>query len=243
LGVSASVAAVAGYRRLDEARIVDTLTRLRDRIDERFPGSGLGRVSRELLAVAREATACVEYLRRPHWPVRISIGIAIAVMLVVLATVVMSVRLPTRVEGLTDFVQGIEAGINDLIFLGVAIFFLLTIETRLKRRRALAALHELRSLVHIVDMHQLTKDPERLLSGQPDTASSPARTMTVPELGRYLDYCSELLSLSSKIAALFVQHFDDAVVLDAVNEIETLAGGFSSKIWQKITLLERVPGR
>jgi hypothetical protein len=129
--------------------------------------------------------------------------------------------------------------INDLVYLGLAVFFLITLEGRMKRRRALPALHELRSVIHIVDMHQLTKDPERLLSSQPDTASSPSRTMTASELGRYLDYCSELVSLASKVAALFVQHFNDPVVLVAVNEIEGLAATTSSKLWQKITLLQR----
>ncbi|HLA64366.1 MAG TPA: hypothetical protein VK610_08045, partial [Rhodothermales bacterium] len=76
-----------------------------------------------------------------------------------------------------------------------------------------------------------------------DTASSPTRTMSAPELGRYLDYCSEMLSLTSKVAALFVQHLNDPVVLSAVNEIENLATGTSGKIWQKITLLERVAAR
>ena len=36
---------------------------------------------------------------------------------------------------------------------------------------ALRALHQFRSLAHIVDMHQLTKDPERLMSPQPHTPS------------------------------------------------------------------------
>ena len=135
--------------------------------------------------------------------------------------------------------QTLDASINDVVFLGIAIFFLVTVEARLKRRKALGSLQQLRSVVHIVDMHQLTKDPERLMSPQPDTSSSPARSMTPPELGRYLDYCSELLSLTSKIAASFVQSFNDPVVLSTVNEIETLATGLSGKIWQKITLLER----
>ena len=52
-------------------------------------------------------------------------------------------------------------------------------------------------------------------------------------------YCSEMLSLTSKIAASFVQSFNDPVVLSTVNEIETLVTGLSGKIWQKITLLER----
>lgn len=233
----------AGYRSLDDARLVETIERLRDRIGERFPASSLRRVAAELVALADEARGVVTYLRRPRWAVRIAAGLAIATMVVVLVAVVLTVQLPTRVDRLSEFVQAVEAGINDLVFLGAAAFFLLTLERRLKRRRALASLHQLRSLVHIVDMHQLTKDPERLLSEHADTASSPARTMTTPELGRYLDYCSELLSLTSKVAALFVQHFDDPVVLGAVTEIETLASGYSGKVWQKITLLERVPAR
>jgi hypothetical protein len=63
--------------------------------------------------------------------------------------------------------------------------------------------------------------------------------MTLPELGRYLNYCSELLSVTSKLAALLVQYFDDAVVLASVNEIEDLTTGLSSKIWQKLTILDR----
>jgi hypothetical protein len=89
-------------------------------------------------------------------------------------------------------------------------------------------------------MHQLTKDPDRLVALEvSDTESSPARAMTAGELGRYLDYCTELLSLTGKLAALFVQRFDDAVVLQAVNEIEDLTNGLSRKVWQKITSSER----
>ena len=231
------------YRQLDDEQIVQTLVRLRDRIRERFPGAGLTGVSEELLALAHEAAGCVAYLRRPHWPMRIAVGLAILGVIFVLVAVATTVRLPARIEGLTEFIQAIESAINDLVFLGIGVYFLLTTETRIKRRRALEALHQLRSVVHIVDMHQLTKDPERLLAAHVDTASSPARTMTPAELGRYLDYCSELVALSSKVAALFVQHFNDPIVLAAVNEIETLATGISAKLWQKITLLEHTARR
>ena len=61
--------------------------------------------------------------------------------------------------------------------------------------------------------------------------------MTPVQLGRYLDYCSEMLSVTSKIAALFVERFDDPVTLAAVNEIESLTAGLSRKIWQKISML------
>jgi hypothetical protein len=235
--------APARYLQLDERQIIQTLERLRDRIGERFPQSGLSKVSEQLLAVANEASDTVAYLRRPNWPARAAASLAIIAMVTVVGVLAITVRGPTGVTGLADVIQLIEAGINDLIFISIALFFLLRIETRVKRRRALKTIHRLRSVAHVVDMHQLTKDPERLLSAIPGTPSSPPRAMTAPDLGRYLDYCSELLSITSKVAALLVQYFDDPVVLGAVNEIETLATGLSSKIWQKITILDRALAR
>jgi hypothetical protein len=90
-------------------------------------------------------------------------------------------------------------------------------------------------------MHQLTKDPDRVTGrGVADTESSPQRRMTPYELTRYLDYCSEALALLSKAAALHIEQFDDAETLAAVGEIEDLTDGLSRKIWQKITILDRV---
>jgi hypothetical protein len=229
------------YRQLDATQITQTIEQLRERIGERFPQSNLRHVCQQLLAVANEVAECVTYLRRPNWRLRIIGAFAIVglVALLVGVGVVGFTLEPSAKMSVADVIQAIEAGVNDVVFFGIAVFFLLTIEARFKRRRALAMIHELRSLSHVVDMHQLTKDPERLMSRQPDTPSSPQRSMSAPELGRYLDYCSELLSLISKVAALLVQHFNDGVVLGAVNEIEELTTGLSGKIWQKITILER----
>lgn len=238
-----SVPAGNRFRQLDDAQILGTLARLRDRITERFPGSGLAGVADELLALAHETAARVDYLRRPQWLIRGAAGLGIVAMALVIVVIARTVQLPSGVEGLDELVQVSDAAISDLLFLGASVFFLLTLETRLKRRRALAALHQLRSMAHIVDMHQLTKDPDRVASVTTDTASSPVRSLTSMELGRYLDYCSELLSLISKIAALHVQHFNEPVVLGAVNEIETLATGLSGKIWQKISLLNATAAR
>lgn len=233
------------FRTLDATHIIGTIERLSQRIEERFPGAGLSGVGRELVSLARECAREAEVLGRPNWPVRLAVATSIvlmgAVVVAAVAGVVQRLSAPTEVTGLFEFVQGVEAGVNDVVFLGIAIFFLTSIEGRLKRRRALRRIHQLRSIAHIVDMHQLTKDPEFLLNPRPDTASSPTRTMSRTELGRYLDYCSELLSLTGKLGALFVQHLDDGVVLQAVNEIEDLTSGLSRKIWQKITLLETIP--
>ena len=47
--------------------------------------------------------------------------------------------------------------------------------------------------------------------------------MDAEELHHYFDYCSELVSLIAKTAALCAERTSDPVVLNTVSEIETLA--------------------
>ena len=224
------------YRRLDGTRIVETLQHLGRRIAERFPESGLNRVAGELLAAANESMARVSYLAHPNLPLRVTSWALIAVILFIVVEAVLHFEFALRWEGIAEFLNSSQA-LQNVAFLGIAVLFLATVEARIKRQRALAGIHELRSIAHIVDMHQLTKDPDQFL-GRAATASSPRRAMTRFELSRYLDYCAELLSLTSKVAALYVQEFQDPVVLDAVNDVETLTTGLSRKIWQKIMILD-----
>ena len=127
---------------------------------------------------------------------------------------------------------------QDIIFLGLALYFVFTLETRLDRRGSLRELQRLRNIVHIIDMHQLTKDPEHLISPNRTTPSSPARMLSHFEMSRYLDYCTELLSLSSKVAAVHLQAVNDPVVLSAVSDIEVLSSNLTNKIWQKINIID-----
>jgi hypothetical protein len=228
------------YRQLDEAQIAQTLEALRGRIAERFPDSNLRQLSEQLIEASKGAFAVAAYLRRPNWILRGLGGVATLGLVALLVAVARITFRASGEMGMSDIVQTIEAAVNDVVFFGIAVYFLLTIETRAKRRRALTVLHELRSLAHIVDLHQLTKDPERLSSAPPDAGvGGRSRRTAGKDLSRYLDFCSELLSLTSKLAALLVQNFNDNQVLAAVNEVEELTTGLSGKIWQKITILER----
>jgi hypothetical protein len=231
-------AAAASMRALDPARIIETSRALGDRIEERFPDRGIARMARQQLAIAESTVQHVEWVRRPIVWVRVTVGAVIALLVALLAGIAVRVEVSAQGVPLPDLLQAVEAAINELIFLGAAILFLTTVEGRIKRQRALEALRELRALAHIVDMHQLTKDPDRVVeSGLPRTASSPQVTMTRTELGRYLDYCSEMLALNSKLAALYAQNLHDPVVLAAVDEVETLTTGLTAKIWQKLVIL------
>jgi hypothetical protein len=227
------------YRRLDSGHLIRTSAQLHRRIDERFPGSGLGRVAAELETVTREAVALAAKIARPQWLLRSLAFLGLLLVLVTLGAVANQLRLESSSQSWSDFLQGLEALVNNLLFAGVAVYFLLGLETRRKRGRVLTSLHTLRSLAHIVDMHQLTKDPERLLSQGPPTVSSPERSMTQFELNRYLDYASELLAIMGKVAAFYVQDFDDPIALTAANDVQDLTVNLSRSIWQKIVVLDR----
>ena len=222
---------------LDPERIIETLRLLRVRIDERFPGSGLAMLAGDLLGVAEDSVARLQRIVRPNVPIRLGVGVLLAAIVALLARLVSGVRIHVMVSDFGAFLQLLDTAKNVVLFLGAAVFFLLTLESRMRRARALRSVRELRAAAHLVDMHQLTKDPDRIAERGLATASSPELAMTAYELSRYLDYCSELLSLTSKIAALYAQNFDDPVVLNAVDEVEALTTGLSSKVWQKIVVL------
>ena len=141
--------------------------------------------------------------------------------------------------GTNDFVAG-ERAFGPVVMyfvIGATIFFLMTMESRVKRGRALKAIHELRSIAHIIDMHQLTKDPVVFNPEVKPTASSPKRVLSKGDLSRYLDYCSEMLAVTGKLAALYAQAVPDTEVAEAVNDVEMLGSNLSRKIWQKIMLI------
>jgi hypothetical protein len=232
-------------RILDPGQIVKTFEQLHARIAERFPGSGLSRVAADLADTARATAARVETLSRPNYLLRALAVLAIVMGIAAQAYFAEVIDWPAALRhadpvGLT---QGLDAFFNLLVLAFGAIWFVLTLEARLKRRRVQARLYELRSFAHVVDMHQLTKDPTVILSDSKPTESSPVRRMSEFELSRYLDYCAEMLALIAKLAALYAARIRDREVMVAVSEVEELTSDLGRKIWQKIMILSELNER
>jgi hypothetical protein len=216
------------YQNLDP---IETLERLKARIDERFPRSGLSQVCAELVVTAQRTTTRAAEIAAHNWPLRIGVGLIILMGLVALISAIKFLHLE-RIETNIGLLQSLEAAVNLLILFGGAVWFLVGLDDRLKRQRALDQLHTLRSMAHVIDMHQLTKDPHNLMHER-----APPRAMTSFELTRYLDYCAEMLALIAKLAALYAERMRDSVVIEAVTEIENLTTGLARKIWQKISII------
>lgn len=211
---------------LQPSKITETLEKLHVRIEHRFPSSGLGQTCADLIVFSQQTPLVTAEIIKPIWWLRWTIGIFIGMVLLALVLTISSLNVTVGALNISDLIGLLEATTNEIVLIAAGIFSLSTIETRVKRARVVDALNKLRSVAHIVDMKQLSKDPD-----------DPNSQLTDTELGRYLDYCSEMLALISKIAFLYIAKFDDPEANQSVNELETLTTGLSRKIWQKIAIL------
>ncbi len=227
------------YRTLSAGEIVKTVNRLADRITERFPDSGLAGAAAQLVDISGDTARRAHALSRPYLLLR-TLVLLVAVGGVSLLTLIFKTVDWTGILGRTNdlaLTQTLESTVNLIILMAAGLWFLLTLEERWKRARTQTALHELRSFAHVVDMHQLTKDPTVLLGGGGATPSSPERRMSRFELTRYLEYCAEMLALTGKLSALYAGESHDHVVIAAASDVENLCTDLGRKIWQKITIL------
>ena len=228
------------YRTLEPDKIIKTLLELEERIAARFPGSGLGKVCAELTQVTRESEDRIVKMAQPNVMLRIGIFSVLALGLMLLFYLASIIEFKRDAENVYGVMQGIDSAFNIVLLMGAGMLFLASLEARWKRQKAMSHLHELRSIIHVIDMHQLPKDPS---STRPPTVATPVdgapqRPITPFELTRYLDYCSEMLSLGSKVAALYAQSTKDPIVVDAASDLDQITTNLSSKIWQKITMAQ-----
>jgi hypothetical protein len=222
---------------LNEAKLFETGERLHQRIAERFPESGLSELAAALVQLTQESVTRAERIRRPDY--RLRAGLVILGLVAVAGVVEYFWASSDPRSALTQLFQFLDATKGAAAYLGILAYSLITLEYYLKRRKALRAIHELRAMAHLIDMHQLNKDPEK--AGSPEGPQMPSgRAMTTEEIRHYLHYCTGLLALVSKIGQLYVQDFYDLPTQAAVDQFENLATGLSSKIWQKIMILDRI---
>jgi hypothetical protein len=198
-------------------------------IDTYFPDRNLTKVSSSIIEFAERHTADLHVIDRPNRYIQLLIGSAMSTMLALVMYWMYELFIHNDGSGMIFELQDLDAFINILIFGSAATWFLLNWQAKSKRSFIIHRINELRSFAHVIDMHQLTKDP--FFDDEMD--------MSDDDLIRYLDYCGDLLSCCSKLAATYLEHTDDEMVVQCVNEFESLTGRFNRKIWQKITILDR----
>ena len=223
---------------LDHQRLVDLLREQRKTLEKRFPERGLCKVAGLVEDTFLRAPEIVDKILKPNYLIR---GLVLVLALLMLITVGFGLlELKFSVEDGWSVLEGIEAGISTIVYSGIAIVFLVSFELRQRRQMTLEALQELRALAHVLDMHQMDKDPEYYMFPEEFEEGSVTANLTPAELERYLDYTADLLSLLGKLAAWYAQKVNDPEVLVAINELEQLTGDMTRKIWQKISIINSI---
>lgn len=224
----------AMYKQLNIDKIIEIIQTLSLRIEDRFPQADLLNVSNELKELAIKSKANNTQLAKPYILIRIALILLICIASASIVYTMCMLKFDDSLLTVQNFITVSEAFLNETVTIGFAFYFLYKFEDFIKQKKILTALQELRTIAHVIDLHQLTKDPTHILAEK--TKHSPKREFTKAEVNRYLIYCSEMLSLTSKVAATYAFNNKDEMILNTIHDIEVLSATLASKIWQKIEL-------
>lgn len=224
------------FRHIEAVRLRETTLWLEKRIRATFPGRSLGQLAYDLRDLVGDVEARCAAIAKPNWPLRLLVGVAMTTLVALLAATFRGMHWSVQESSWAELLQGVEAGLNELVMVGLVILFLSSLETRWKRGRALAGLSELRGVAHVIDLHQMTKDPQ--IAAARRAEGEEVDLLDPRDLAQYLSFCADLLSIVGKAAALYGQVLDDGVVLATVDEVESLSARAAGKIWQKLALVQ-----
>jgi hypothetical protein len=224
----------------DPAKLIETIERVVGQIRSEFPKADLLAVGESVTELARRAETRSAAIKASSVPLRIAIVLILAFGLAGSWFVIQKIRRFPDAGELFTFFQGLEAVLNVVILAGVALFSIVTVESRWQRSAVLKEINAIVSLVHVIDMHQLGKRPmlvEARSAGKDHAL--PAGSYTPDEIMRYFDLCSDLMSLAAKIALIYEEVLPDSAVSDAVTDAAQLATALSNETYQKMMLMDR----
>ena len=225
---------------LDPKRIYTTAKLVVDRVEDFAEATGRGgglktlaKDVTDLALKAREPKGMLENLDQfgPRFLFAVAVPVlGSAILFWLLPPIDWS---PLEPASLLGWFQMTEPILGTIFFLGTIAILAWGFIGLLRRNAALNKLHKLRSVAHVIHSHQLKKSIR--VEGQPATQDS----LTLDQLKKYVECCSDLLAVVAKLAALKAQDVNDPVVLDASDRIERLAHDLSEDMRRKVTSAER----
>ena len=148
-----------GYRALDPGKLKGSIDKIAAQVGAAFPDSGLAGLAKDMTLVTRETIVLADEIRKPMWLVRVMASVLILLALVWPLILAPFLDFKETFTSLAEFLEATDAGLHMILVIGAGVIFLVSVENRIKRNRALDSLSTLRSIAHIIDMHQITKDP------------------------------------------------------------------------------------
>jgi hypothetical protein len=218
--------------RLDPAKIIQTAENLARRVSSRFPESNLAGLAADLAEIARETDERARQARQPIPLVRTAGGLA--GLLGVWGLWFLVGRIQTHLvnanlefDSITDLFEAADAGFNILIALAGALWFLVTIEARVKRKQALEHIGELLEFIQLIDVTQLYYTPELYKSNLPPDSAQSRFDHT------YLLFCNEMLGVIGNLAPLYTRGNMDDAVWRATSDVVTLVNAIEGRLFAK----------
>jgi hypothetical protein len=221
---------------IEHKKIEDALLNISNRIGARFPNSNLYTLSKELKKTLDSINSKIIEVAKPKWSIRIVLTSFVILSVFLIFLFIKFFIKKNHDSDIYNIIQGVEAALNSFVLIGASFYFMFKLEERMKEKVILKQINNLRMHIHMIDMYQLGKDP--LANPEMSTNFSNKNKLSNFEMGRYFNYCCELLSITSKMAVLFANENSSERISEAIYEIEILSSTLNRKIWQKIAMLD-----
>ena len=224
--------------RLDPAKIILTAENLTHRVSSRFPDSTLAGLADDLAEIARETDERSRLAQKPNRLIR---GAGwLAGILGILGIWYFIDRIQTHLIDakmefgtVTDLFESADAGFNILVALAGALWFLVTIEARFKRKQILEHIGELLEFIQLIDATQLYCTPELYKSNLPPNGKQSRFDHT------YLLLCNEMLGVISNLAPLYTRGNMDDSVWRAASNVVKLVNAIEGRLFAKSEAIRR----
>lgn len=217
--------------RLDPAKIVETAGNLAAEIAVRLPGTTLAALAGELETIALSAMERGRLARQPIVSIRLLSAAAIVSAVSALWYLADHIHTKWEFGTINEVFEGLHTGFELVALFAGAMWFCATIELRIKRKRALAFIEELREFIHVIDVTQLYFTPDLYRSRTPAGPTLPTLDET------YLLYCTQMLAVLGNLAPLYTRGAPEDSVLRAAADVETLAIAVTTKHLAKAELV------
>jgi hypothetical protein len=225
-----------GKHRLDPARIIQTAENLALRVCEGLPESTLAGLAVELARVARATEERTRQASRPIYALRAASLLAIGASLSGLWYLVVHIHARWEFGTIPEVFESADAGFNLVLLLAGALWFLITLEARVKRKRALTFLGELREFIHVIDVTQLYYTPDLYKVAPAASRSSLNLDYT------YLLFCTQMLAVISNLAPLYTRGSAGDSIWRAAADVEMLSNAIGIKLTSKAETVRVLSG-
>lgn len=228
--------------KIDPNGLAENARKLSERMLERFPDRNLTTRSAELVSVIEDAPRRARQMARRPWFLTFVTAVLLCACVAGAVFGLMQLHVAMNVSTLSELLQILDSGWQSLL---IAFFFSLGLfypVRRWRRSKFLKATNELQEFVQVINLHQLDKDPDQLTKDYNPTAPQRAdnRPLNAFEMGRYLDYCIELIELTGMLAAYYSSFTSDSDVRKEIAEHQGVIQRMVTNLQLKIQMLHQL---